>query len=454
MTVLHHSDEHVTVWHGDCIEVLRQLPDCSIDAVITDPPYGIRFMGQAWDGADISERQRRGQATSPMPQGVGGPNGGYRSAAAEAGRYDLRANAEFQAWCEAWATECLRVLRPGGHLAAFGSTRTYHRLTAGIEDAGFEIRDTLAWMFGSGFPKSLDVAKAITGAQTGAGSNSGALRRLAMGDDYEPSGVRGNRDGVTRRSDTGMADRDIELTPDAQEWTGWGTALKPGYEPIVLARKPLAGTVAGNVLAHGTGALNIDACRIGTGDDSEGPRGVDATSARIDTATDLTPAPGPRGGSPAGRWPANVVLDELAARVVDQASGDRPAGGNLTGSEPSRPFQDVYGDMDGRRVWESYADSGGASRFFYTAKAGRDERPVVDGVAHPTVKPLDLMRWLIRLITPPGGTVLDPFAGSGTTAEAAVIEGFRCTTIEREATYLPLIVHRLTKPTGIQQVLA
>lgn len=452
MTRLHHVDDAVTVWHGDCIEVLRTLPDCSIDAVVTDPPYGIGFMGKAWDqpGEYGSTKRigtpgihRRGRGRAAERAGDGG--------AMDAGRYDFTANARFQAWCEAWATECLRVLKPGGHLAAFGSTRTYHRLAAGIEDAGFEIRDTLAWMFGSGFPKSLDVARAIDRAAGSEGSWRREDHAGRIGARTTPGALLGQTDSRSPDNPEGLR-HVYEPAEAGAPWEGWGTALKPAYEPIVLARKPLRGTVAANVLAHGTGALNIDASRI----EANGRPLIsgDGGGPSVGVYGDVLHGSRNLGTTDQGRWPANVLLDEDAARLVDHASGERPAGGNLTGSEPSRPFQDVYGDMDGRRVWESYADTGGASRFFYTAKAGRDERPVVDGVAHPTVKPLDLMQWLIRLITPPGGRVLDPFAGSGTTAEACVIEGFRCTTIEREATYLPLIVHRLTKPTGIQQVLA
>jgi DNA modification methylase len=182
---IHYTDELVTVHHGDCIEVMRTLPDNSIDSVVTDPPYGIRFMGAAWDGADIVERQERGKRTSPMPEGLGGPNGGYRSLAAEAGRYDrgLTANQAFQLWCEEWAAECLRVLKPGGHLLSFGSSRTWHRLAAAVEDAGFEIRDSIAWLYGSGFPKSLDVAKAVTSTELGYGGNSVAQRRATMGEE-------------------------------------------------------------------------------------------------------------------------------------------------------------------------------------------------------------------------------------------------------------------------------
>ena len=231
---------------GDCVEQMRELADESIDAVITDPPYGINFMGKAWDGAAIAEA---------AVSGVDHLTTTERSVSMHAGRYDLTvtANRRFQGWCEAWATEAFRVLKPGGHLLAFGGTRTYHRLTAGIEDAGFEIRDCLAWLFGSGFPKSLDVSKAIDKA---AGAEREVVGQVAKLESYGPNEVYGSGP-----DHGGVMDITAPATPEVAAWEGWGTALKPAHEPIVLARKPLAGTVAGNVLAHGTGALNIDGCR-------------------------------------------------------------------------------------------------------------------------------------------------------------------------------------------------
>lgn len=424
MTV-HYTDESVTLHHGDALDVLRTLPAESIDAVITDPPYGIRFMGQAWDGADIESRTSRGRETNPMPEGVGGPNGGYRSAATEAGRYDMRpsANLAFQLWCTEWATECLRVLKPGGHLLSFGGSRTWHRLSSGIEDAGFEIRDSIAWLYGSGFPKSLDVSKAIA---SGTGRPED-IRRLQMGDDYQPSGRgRVNYDHGAGSAMNGSAG----VTPlgDKSQWSGWGTALKPAFEPIVVGRKPLVGTVAANVLLHGTGALHIDACRVGDGSDS---------------------TPGVRGGSPDGRWPTNVLLDAHQAAELDSQTGVLTSGKmQPTHTDAGR---EVFGQnaAGGYTTMETYGDAGGASRFFpvfrYEAKAPASERPRVDGVSHPTVKPLALMRWLIRLVTPPGGTVLEPFAGSGTTIEACMQERVRCIAIERGAEYLPLIQSRIDK---------
>jgi hypothetical protein len=354
----------ITVYKGDCIETMRRLPEASVDAIITDPPYGLEFMGRDWDG-------------------FGTPLG-------------------FQTWTEAWAREAYRVLKPGGHLLAFAGTRTYHRMASGVEDAGFEVRDCIAWMYGSGFPKSK------------------------------------NLDGA---------------------WQGWGTALKPAFEPIVVARKPLAGTVAQNVLEHGTGALNIDATRIGWATEQErrdvnartGPNsrhreqvGGGSTGAMSKLGErhtdDVTHA--------AGRWPANVALDDEAAKLLDQQSGEtsyNPSGifGTQRGDQPSDTAAAFAVRKDGDGVF-GYGDRGGASRFFYCAKASKRDRNT-NGAAntHPTVKPTELMRWLIRLVTPPGGIILDPFGGSGSTGVAAQADSVRCILIEREDEYLQIIRDRL-----------
>lgn len=406
----YYSEELATVYHGDCIDVMCELPDGSVDAVVTDPPYGIRFMGESWDGTDIVKRRERGKETSPMPEGVGGPNGGYRSLAAEAGRYNrsLKASLAFMDWCREWASECYRLLKPGGHMLAFGSPRCYHQLGMGIELAGFEVRDTVAWLFAQGFPKSLDVAKAI---ETKGG--------------------------------------------DARPWYGWGTALKPAFEPCVVARKPITGSVADNVLANGVGALNIDACRIHT----EGSEGCEYKVKRFKSGSELAKTKGnwrPDNGeeyvgkTTDGRWPTNVALDITAADELDSQTGDLPDAKPHT----LRRRGIGYGSSStGGDAELGYEDSGGASRFFpafrYEAKASSAERPKVGGVQHPTVKPLDLMRWLVRLTAPQGATILDPFAGSGTTVEACIGEGMRCIAIEREEQYLPLIVERMSKPIDV-----
>jgi len=398
---------NVTLYHGDALAVLAEMPTASVDAVCTDPPYELGFMGRAWDGSGIA--------------------------------YNV-----------ALWKHCARVLKPGGHLLAFGGTRTWHRLTCAVEDAGFEIRDTISWLYGSGFPKSLDVSKAIDKA---AGAEREVVGKYVMPADSGAGNAGKVIRSVTAESMFGITagrngtDITAPATDDARRWAGWGTALKPAHEPIVVARKPLAGTVAQNVLAHGTGGLNVDGCRVEGVPDSPGTTPTTANGNGV-THGSMTRA---AYTTPAGRWPSNVVLDEAMAAELDRQSGvltSREAIATNPGGVAG------YNGVGGTSLI-GYGDTGGASRFFpvfrYEPKAPTHERPRDGAAAHPTVKPLDLMRWLVRLVTPPGGVVLDPFAGSGTTAEACVIEGFRCIAVEREADYLPLIVTRLTKP--IQPVL-
>ncbi len=391
------SKSSLRVIEGDCVEAMAALPMQSVDAIVCDPPYGIRFMGHAWDAPGV--------ATAAVPGDNRRPGRRERTASMHAGEYDLRpaANRQFQEWTEAWAREAWRALKPGGHLLAFAGTRTYHRMVSGVEDAGFEVRDQIAWLFGSGFPKSL------------------------------------NLNG---------------------DWQGWGTALKPAHEPIVVARKPLAKTVAANVLAHGTGVLNVDGCRIGVADGAyacnhSGDRGHAGTRSIEDRgATDLCPG----GGSAAtGRWPANVVMDEEAAAMLDAQTAHLHAAGNVQPSE-RRTGMGFGGGTPGATLRPIHdGSSGGASRFFYCAKADAAERnaglggdgglfadpDAPDRNDHPTVKPISLMRWLVRLVTPPGGTVLDPFCGSGTTGCAAALEGFDFIGIEREPAYARIARARL-----------
>jgi site-specific DNA-methyltransferase (adenine-specific) len=517
----------ITVLHGDSLQILATLEDQSVDAVVTDPPYGLEFMGKEWDSfAPAVEQPTRSGWDKPTTNArISKDSGAHGRVAFHKRRHTFRCTGcqrrdafknehecaapwqhewtdsvdvgalTFQAWSQAWAAECLRVLKPGGHLLAFGGTRTWHRLACAIEDAGFEVRDSIAWMYGSGFPKSLDVSKAIekalrpriepdltleyqftawvrtTGVTAQAmneatDSNMGGHYVTAVSQPAIPTRAMLERmrhlfadvpqwveDVVDQREREKAEARErqeqsrfldsLALKTDplsvkadaAREWQGWGTALKPAHEPIVVARKPLVGTVAANVLEHGTGALNIDACRIGTDGGTTGagvgPRG-NVYGDGLNGAFGK-PIPG------LGRWPANVVLDPDQAAELDRQSGSTkgtarvafPGGKTFGGSEMKAEVG----------VW--YGDTGGASRFFYVAKAPTKERPTVDGVAHPTVKPVTLMRYLVRLVTPPGGLVLDPFAGSGTTAEACHLEGFRCVTIERDPDYVKLIHARL-----------
>jgi site-specific DNA-methyltransferase (adenine-specific) len=372
------------------------LPARSVDAVVCDPPYEISFMARSWDAAGVA--------------------------------FDPRT----------WA-EALRVLKPGGHLLAFGGTRTWHRLVCAVEDAGFEIRDSVMWLYGSGFPKSLDVAKAIDVGYIGDGD-----RRLTA-----------------------------PATDDARRWQGWGTALKPGYEPIVVARKPLAGTVASNVLGYGTGALNIDGCRIASSEPIASHHMTNGTKVAMGEGWHDAYASGDAGKltQTVGRWPTNVVLshppllDEHGQVIGDGcedgcvpgclvADLDRQSGTTVSaGGSGAHSGRLGYGSgVNGTNVGQNaggLGDSGGASRFFptfrYQAKADDWERPRVNGVAHPTVKPLDLIRWLVRLVTPPAGLVLDQYAGSGTTVEAALMEGFPVIGIENWEPYLPLIAFRVDR---------
>ncbi len=463
---------------GDCIEVMKTLPDNSVDSVVTDPPYGIRFMGKGWDGADIEARaDRRRSFESHAPDA--GPNGGHKSIAAEAGKYDLAPAAmrAFQEFSEEWAREAFRVLKPGGHLLSFSSPRTFHRMACGIEDAGFEIRDQIMWVFGSGFPKSLNVAKAI---DSGTGRPKD-IRRMQMGDDYTPSG-RGPADYDYPGQETmnGTTAPWVPFTEAAKEWEGWGTALKPAHEPICVARKPLAGTVAANVLTHGTGALNIDGCRIGDEAttrptlkvmSSRGAAGGSFANQDHRYADRSSSFPT---GSNSGRWPANLIQDgsdEVLAAFPD-AKGQQ---GAVTGSEPSSKTNNVYGQFGGRPATIPRVETGtSAARFFYCAKASRQDRneglpssaePAVtsdatmracedadwvkrNGNHHPTVKPTDLMAYLVRLVTPLGGLVLDPFMGSGSTGKACMREGMRFIGIEMELDYLKIAEARLKYEIG------
>jgi DNA modification methylase len=713
MMTLHYTDDRVSIYHGDCIEVMRSLPDNSVDAVVTDPPYGLSFMGKDWDNGG----KMLGQMATGDEQ---------RGAFAYGGSHD-RGYADndtlgFQAFSYAWATEALRVLKPGGHLLAFGGTRTWHRLAVAIEDAGFEVRDSMAWMYGSGFPKSLDVSKAIDKQRDDRDDVlrvTGEIARLRdvagltnrnLDDAFGFAGMAGHwtsiksqptvptveqwavlRDmlnpdqwldaevwrlngrkgtpgeawaerevvgtrlingehGTAGGYANGIASHNFDITitrninitapatPAAQQWQGWGTALKPAFEPIVVARKPLGSpavnvlsvvesglrergvegdiqwtnghvsgagrldhptsslstearqaagtsavtaveretlnaarptdrssatttppggrptantsapttasrgansempcstptaesapvaarsntssspsttstaegrpterastarsitnlgardshpdtesfagiatgltgsqatahirrlpdgsfvwpdglprkvaagslTVAQNVLTHGTGALNIDGCRIGTQE-------MKRTTSNGEVLSDNGSMSGANyvridAGTATGRWPANVILDESQAAALDAQSGVQKDGTVMGRPNLSNGYGGGWGAMPD--VIRGYGGEGGASRFFYVAKAGKKERPNVNGVAHPTVKPMALMQYLVRLVTPPGGTVLEPFAGSGTTIEAALNEGFNVIGIEMTDEYLPLIMSRIER---------
>ncbi len=410
----YYENADAVVYHGNCLDELKNLEDNSIDAVVTDPPYELGFMGKKWDNTGIA--------------------------------YNV----------DVWR-ECLRVLKPGGHLLAFGGTRTWHRLAVAIEDAGFEVRDSIAWIYGSGFPKSHNISKAIDKLQGG---------QVKVGKAFKVAGEYGDRNLPNPKGDKDDM-RHVADTDDAKKWDGWGTALKPAHEPIVVARKPLIGTVAENVLTYETGGLNIDASRIGTETISvhNAPKGSFA-GGEPDRGSDTESY-----REHVGRWPANIILDETTAELLDKQSGDRKGmatqkssalkiyGGNSL-NESKTTFPEIR---------QGFNDSGGASRFFYVAKANKKDRNEGldalpdhdwsgDGAAiperanrpfipsknhHPTVKPTSLMTYLIKLVTPPNGIVLDPFTGSGSTGKAAIRNGFRFVGIELTEEYLPIITTRL-----------
>jgi len=531
----------VRILHGDALEQLATLPDESVHSICTDPPYGLEFMGKEWDtfktgrateysnGGSLTHTEFKNLGT--LPSYVNRPakrcakcgkqswSGSPCVCPEPAWIMDNSPLHSFQAFCEAWARECLRVLKPGGHLLSFGGSRTYHRMACAIEDAGFEIRDQIMWIYGSGFPKSLDVSKAIDkrGGVTAQFSDFRDAVRAAMRDrgvsraalnaaldnfmlsHYLSNGSQpaipnlrdfqiirdvvglgssfdhlfldeaeravtqaataelrtGDVISFDQRSSTERERRDIPATESARQWQGWGTALKPAHEPIVVARKPLIGTVAANVLKHGTGAINVDGCRVAGGMDDTaeswakkgagGKVGANGFAGQFSQGLKDAYARG-EVPLPAGRWPANIIhdgSDEVLAGFPDLHG----AGAERTKDVESQYFATSYHAPETRQM-NRFGDSGSAARFFYTAKSSGDDRNVgshSEGERnhHPTVKPTDLMQYLVRLVTPPGGTVLDPFAGSGSTGLAADREGFDAILIERDAEYVEIAKRRI-----------
>jgi site-specific DNA-methyltransferase (adenine-specific) len=445
---------------------MAEMEDESVDSIVCDPPYELGFMGKSWDSTGIA--------------------------------YDV----------EVWK-QCLRVLKPGGHLLAFGGSRTYHRLACAVEDAGFEIRDQIMWVYGSGFPKSLNIGKAM---DKHFGAERDVIGEIVRGDveKAKTSGVTmaaadANKNNIAIFG-YGVEKLTAPATDEAKQWEGWGTALKPAHEPIVVARKPLVGTVAANVLKHGTGALNIGACRI---------EGEPVPINRLEQWSGFGQEKRPdyeQEMNTLGRWPANVIHDgsdevlDLFAKAGDRESGKSNGNAKVGDSSegvitPLRrgtlvPRDDegtaarfffaakdseedtkepeeyvpnnknnVFGEGMGGGFHPGFGDDGSAARFFYCAKASGDDRhegmehpgsqfehgttlrkvanATTGGNNHPTVKPTSLMRYLCRLVTRPGGTVLDPFAGSGSTGKGAILEGFNFIGIEMNKEYCEIAKNRV-----------
>jgi DNA modification methylase len=468
---------------GDCLEVLKTIPDNSIDSVVTDPPYGLGFMNKEWDSPEklraltqreqerSTERKAEGKSPTDAPFSKSVPPGLAIKGAKE-GKW-------FQEWCELWAVECLRILKPGGHILSFSAPRTYHRMATAFEDAGFEIRDQLMWVFGSGFPKSHNIGKAIDKIE---------------GNEREVLGKSENHRTSSALLELGFQDGREEhiITKGNGDWEGWGTALKPAHEPIVMARKPLAEkSIAENVLKHGTGGINIDGSRIPSKEnDKYDIRTYDSYhktfSSYAETNEEQTFTVNEK--NELGRFPANIIFDEEAGQLLDEQSGVSKSKaskghyrkGNTVGDERTSKGAGLYGDgnwIEGSK----HNDKGGASRFFYCPKAAKKDRdegmdgfdekivmldgkegrttglntpghqkPSIRKNIHPTVKPTDLMRYLINLVTPPNGRILDPFMGSGSTGKAAVRCGLNFIGIEKEQEYMDIasarIEHEKNKP--------
>lgn len=482
------------ILEGDVIDQLKTLADASVDAIVTDPPYGLEFMGKDWDAPWKTDHRQGFDGTMQIPDSPFGRSKVRNGNGASYGA-DAHVMQALQNWHFAWASEALRMLKPGGYMLAFGGSRTYHRLACAVEDAGFEIRDQIMWIYGSGFPKSLDVSKAID-------KLAGREREVVAPAPYN-RGKSGQQYSETRKVSYDYPPQPITApaTDAAKQWAGWGSALKPAHEPIVVARKPLVGTVAANVLKYGTGALNIDACRVNffSGEREGMYRPMTKNnSIRWKNKSKCMGYNTPDGLPPAlGRWPANVIHD--GSEEVLTAFPDAPGAlGVVTGEEPSSSTQDIYGNFKNRArsnprdgepsAQRRYAtegatnfaalpgerriDSGSAARFFYCAKASREERNMgCEGLGkkpllwssgtqspgtfqavgtdrsaqnnHPTVKPIDLMAYLCRLVTPPQGTVLDLFMGSGSTCIAALREGLNFIGIEMNPAYVEIARRRI-----------
>ena len=426
------------VYVGDCLEVMSHMKPDQFHAVVTDPPYGLEFMGKEWDAPWknnrlIDPRDARDPKHNPTGKTVSPFIGAKITYDSDSYRY--------QEWFFNRAEAMLRVARPGAHLLSFGGTRMWHRMACAVEDANWEIRDTLMWVYGSGFPKSHDVSKGIDkllGAEREVvGKEYGAVQDEAVVFDTQRCGWKSEYD------------LKVPATDDAKRWSGFGTALKPAVEPIVVARKSFTGSVAQCVLDNGCGGLNIDGCRVGTtGTDVEKfvathtSTGSGVYQFNSGETGDITMNGNLYKTQKDGRWPANFVhdgSDEVVDLFPEQAGGGggpKVGGGNAIAS--------VDGGYKNGRSTVGHKDNGSAARFFYSAKADHTDRPHGKGATvHPTVKPLDLMKWLVRLVCARGGVVLDPFMGSGSTGCAAIEEGMWFVGIEQSREYADIAVGRL-----------
>ena len=433
---------------GDCIEKMKELKENSIDSIVTDPPYGISFMDSDWD--KFTPKQ-------------------------------------YQDFCETWGKEAIRILKPGGYIISFSACRRYHRMVTGLEDAGFVIKDTLMFLFGNGFPKTFNISKGIDKHLFKEWLNDNPEIKDKYNEELDNAESKEEKDNIKykykekggfkreiisvddTKGNIGYENKDYSYedniryktepaTDEAKEWEGWGTALKPSYEPILLAQKPYEKTYSENVLKHGVGGLNIDGCRI---EHDEPVKKTDRKEGQGNTwngdNTGLRDNPGDLASpSQKGRFPANIIIDPQSAEMLDRQSGESKSTGgtpqNLESQTAPTNFKGSIGPNTG-----GLGDEGGASRFFYSAKAHKSERNArledleskdgsLDGQIPEdvkndiaTLKPINLMRYLCRLVTPEGGRVLDPFAGSGTTGCACEIEGFDYILIEKRKRFAEVI---------------
>jgi len=467
------------ILQGDCIEKMKELEDNSIDTIITDPPYGLEFMGKEWDKPKAMAGQKAHNENMKGALAYGGTHTrGYAAV-------DMTL---FQKWTEQWAKEALRVAKPGATLLSFGGTRTYHRMACAIEDAGWIIKDCIMWLYGSGFPKATDISKQLDKGHKrkvlGYDKNSAPDLRDVGKKSKEAIGIDKLSFGQVQNAKRKIVEITEPITPEAKLWNGWKShGLKPAYEPIIVAMKPNDGTYANNALKWGVSGLNIDGGRIGT-------------EKRKNNFNDFSNQHGNKFGNGEeikklgdteviGRFPANIILDEEAAKILDEQSGESGSGKMKKGSyrhkAPNNLYQLGMAKKEGalQNAPDDYGDKGGASRFFYVAKASKKERnmgkmfywedgkeidkelyfklekenegliegkkhKISKGNIHPTCKPLKLMEYLCLLTkTPTGGVVLDPFMGSGTTGMACVKTGRDFIGIEKEEEYVKIAKARI-----------